>query len=109
MIKSSIITITLCLIFVSCKENIARDVNKEINDQISLYYTSAMVEDYSPIKSSELDTIQHLKNPDGTLIRLQGEVLHEFKAKSNLNGIMNYNQIFEVTIYKDELIAIPKQ
>ncbi|PZX57022.1 hypothetical protein LV84_02153 [Algoriphagus ratkowskyi] len=100
---------TIFFIFlISC--NSSPDYEQEIKNKIAEFYSIAEAKEYSPISFSELDTIQNLVDPgNGELIRLTGVIVHEFSAKANNGSIQNYKETFDVTIFKDAIIVLPKE
>lgn len=98
----SLITIGLF----SC--NSKRDIDADIKQKMADFYNGSQVKDYKPISYSTLDTIQNIKNLDGSIIRLTGTIIHDFSARSNNGSSLQYTDTFEVTIFEDEVIVIPQ-
>ena len=92
--------------FFSC--NTDRDVDSMIKEKITEFYTVSEAKNYTPISYSDLDTIQNIENLDGSIIRLTAIMTHEFSAKANNGNTLQYSDTFDVTIFKDEVIAIPR-
>ena len=101
----SIIAVLIIGLF-SC--NNPRDIDKEVKNKITEFYTVLEVKNYKSISYSELDTIDNIINLDSSLIKLTGTIEHTFSANSN-NGILNqYTDTFDVAIFENSVYALPR-
>ncbi|MGB3342300.1 MAG: hypothetical protein WBA61_00175 [Aequorivita sp.] len=96
----------LILSISSCKPE--RDIDYEMKEKISEFYKMAEAKNYEPISFSTLDTIQNLRNPDGSIVRIQGTIIHEFYANSKNGNQNKFTEIFDITIFPNDVIAIPQ-
>ena len=96
----------LLLIMCSCSKS--RNVDQEIKDRIAAFYKSADVKDYSPISYGSMDTIQNLKDINGNIMKLTGKLEHTFTAKSQMGIQEQYTDTFDITVFKDAVIALPR-
>lgn len=95
-----VFTLTCC--------NTERKIDREIEGKITEFYKTVSAKDYDPVSYSKLDTIQFIPSLDGSISRLMGTVAHEYWARSKNGQVMFQTDTFDVTIFKDEVIAIPR-
>jgi hypothetical protein len=73
--------------------------------KITEFYSVSEVKEYTPISCSDLDTIQNLKNPDESLVRLTGLMKLKFSARANNVSIREYTDTFDITIFDNDVIV----
>jgi len=88
------------LIMISC--NTKRDIDNEIKEKITEFYTLTEVKDYQPIFYSEFDTIQ------SSISVTRGVIKHTFKARSNNGNLNEFSHTFDVTVFDDVITVIPR-
>ncbi|MGB0867983.1 MAG: hypothetical protein ACPGSD_00175 [Flavobacteriales bacterium] len=93
--------LSFLLLIVSCDTK--RDVDKEIRDKITEFYDYSEVKDYQPLFYSAFDTITSSE------IKTTGIVEHLLKARNRNGEINEFRHIFNVTIFKDIVVVIPKE
>ena len=96
-----ILAITL-LIFFATSCDTKRNVDKEIKEAISEFYEVGEVKDYEPIFYSDFDTILSTEG------MTKGIILHRFKGRSNNGSLNEFTHTFDVTIWSEGVIAIPR-
>ena len=79
-----------------------------IKEKITEFYKVSEVKNYKPLSYSDLYAIQNIKNTDGSIIRLTGKMTHEFSGKAKNGSIQQYTDTFDITIFENEVIAIPR-
>jgi len=94
------------MILFSC--NSEKDYDSKIKSKISKFYKIAKVKDYKPLKYSDFDTIQNIRDLDGSIIRITGKMTHEFSGRAKNGSINKYIDTFDITIFKDDVIVIPR-
>lgn len=105
--KKTLSIITLLIIgLLSC--NTPRDIDNEIKMQITEFYSVLEAKNYSSISYSNLDTIENIRDIDGSLIRLTGSLIHKFSANNNNGEISQYTDTFDITIFEKNIYALPR-
>jgi hypothetical protein len=84
--------------FFSCK----RDINQEIKDKITDFYITSEAKNYEAISYSDFDTIKSNE------FKTTGTVKHVFQARSNNGKLIGYSEIFDVTVFDDTVIVLPR-
>lgn len=105
--KKYILLFLILVLNISCNSKI--DIDKEIKKQITDFYITALTKDYEPISYSQLDTIESIITPEGSIIRITATLTHKFKARSNDGNQMEYSDVFDITIFKKDVIVIPRE
>lgn len=105
MRKISIIVLFLMILFSCNSEN---DYDSKIKSKIFEFYKIAEVKDYKPISFSDLDTIQNIRSSDGSIIRVTGKMTHEYSGRARNGSTNKYIDTFDITIFKDDVIVIPR-
>ncbi|MBF9252488.1 hypothetical protein I2I11_04210 [Pontibacter sp. 172403-2] len=97
-----------CLCACSSGSNTLPDVMENVKTQIGAFYQATQVEDYSPVSYSDIDTAFFIADTDGTILKLSGSVIHKFKARAQNGSIRAYTDTFDIDVYKNEVVAIPR-
>ncbi|MCD8421365.1 hypothetical protein LNI94_00475 [Tenacibaculum finnmarkense genomovar ulcerans] len=100
--KKYLLLALITLLVISC--NSKRNIDKEIKEKITEFYTFTEVKDYQPISYSDFDTIHRLSS--GTITT--GIIKHTLRARSNNGNINEFSHTFEVTVFDDLITVIPK-
>jgi len=96
-----VIMVTLIIVgAMAC--NSQRDVDKEIKDKITSFYTYSEVNDYQPISYSKMDTVVN------TSTFKTGVLIHTFRARSNNGQLRQYSDTFNIAIFDGGVTAIPR-
>ncbi|MCG8813276.1 hypothetical protein G1K66_08380 [Tenacibaculum finnmarkense] len=98
--KKIFLLIITTIFIISCVSK--NDVNKKIKEKISAFYKHTEVKQYTPLSYSKLDTIRSTK------LKTTATIKHIFKAEAKNGKIRLYTDIFDVTIFKDDVFAIPR-
>lgn len=90
----------------SCSSEMNYD--QMIRDQITNFYSDRDVRGYKPISYSEFDTLQTIDPTDGSAKKIIGIVAHVYQGLNDNGDTTRFEDTFDVTIYKDVVVAIPR-
>lgn len=79
-----------------------------IQNKIIEFYNIAEVENYKPISFGKLDTVRSVLNIDGSLVRITGTIIHQLTLKDITGATIACIDTFDVTIFKNDVIVIPR-
>lgn len=98
--KKIFLLITTTILIISCDSK--NDVNKKIKEKISAFYKYTEVKQYTPISYSKLDTISTSEFETKVVLK------HIFEAEAKDGTLIGFSDVFDITIFKDDVIAVPR-
>ncbi|RAU83594.1 hypothetical protein [Pontibacter arcticus] len=102
-------TAVFSLLLAACSTSPSSDfVREKTKQQINEFYTQTEVQAYTPVFYSDLDTAQYVTETDGTITKLSGYVIHNYKAKATDGSFRNYTDTFDIDVFKEQVVVIPR-
>ena len=77
-------------------------------DQIKRYYSNSDLQNYEPLTFTDFDTIQRIEATKGKPKEYLGIVVHRYLALDENGDTAKYEETFNVILYPDAAVAIPR-